>query len=171
MCEKIRWVALPFLGLYAAKLVMGPQLPTLVRVFQFAIFIGSIILGATIIHELSHCWMARIWTSDCTIEWKLSLQPGTAIFHSPHEIPTPRFKLVGAAPLGAGLSGLFLSAIFIFSGFSYDSIPLIVMVGLSGGLLASISDSDEFAIRHPAAFQEYASDHDQWNSDVAQEYI
>lgn len=162
MFEKIRWVGAIISVLYFA---------TVGGVSQFPIFVISIFLGATIFHELSHCYIGRIWTSDCTIEWSFSLEPGTAVFHSPHEIPTPYIKLVGAAPVVAGLIGFFLSTVFVFSGLPHTSIPLIVMIGLSGGLFASVSESDTFAVRHPAAFQEYASNHDQWQTDVAQEYI
>ncbi|WP_169315617.1 hypothetical protein [Halogranum rubrum] len=134
-------------------------------------YIMAILAGATLIHEISHYAIARIWTRDCDIDWEISMTPGTVNYHSPLNIPPKRFKYIGAAPFLFSLLFMALAVYLTRSGWSASSEIIVTIIAISSGLLASISPSDEFAIRHPAAFRKYAAEHDEFDIELAGDYI
>ena len=80
-----------FLTYYILRIELSP--------FPALLYILTIFTGATLVHEISHCAVARIWTKNCEIDWNISWKPGTANYREPLEIPPDKFKYVGAAPL------------------------------------------------------------------------
>lgn len=155
------------MGLFLIYYLMWVEravLPTIV-------YILAILAGATVVHEISHCAISRIWTTDCDIEWEISMSPGTAKFRSPFDIPPDRFKYVGAAPLLVSLLCMALAVYLIVSGWPASSEIINIVVAVSSGLLASMSKSDEFIIRHPAAFRKYSAEHDEFESELAESYL
>jgi hypothetical protein len=131
--------------------------------------LGSV-LGGVYVHEFSHYSLARIWSSEVTISWKYGILPRRINYRSPDEVPAGMFRLIGGAPLWACICGLLTFLVLVISGSPLDAATPLILIGFSGGLFISLSDSDIFAVRHPVAFQRYASDHSDFDPDIAAGY-
>lgn len=163
----VRVIRLIGMGLFVAYYLVWVEhavFPTIISIF-------SIVVGATVFHEISHCAVARIWTNDCSIDWELGMKPGTANFGSPLDVPPSKFKYIGAASLIFSLIGMILAIFLVIRGWAASSYIVIIVIGISSGLLASMSPSDEFAIRHPAAFRKYAAEHDDFDLEKVENYL